>query len=587
MKQFWLSLLFIGFASPPVGASPCFQKIRDQVLNGEFLVPEDILTPLGLTQAEFKNLPREDETFTRSLETDVNSHLDYAFFLRTKTHKLDTKYVFSSPQIAQSDSAFNFSVKWLIADSSGRPVSIHQVDLSYKEDGCNPKVRSSMMAKYERLPGGKYKISTSRMLGDMVPKHDTVITDEDLVYNERLFAEANTVEELLHSPFLGKDFQIQTLDEDFPIYKITTRQAAPRLHLNPITGKTEHLKGVALELPSMGFTSYVYQSADTSYRLLGAESSAGVQQYAEIIPQGLWLQSRLLKSKGRAEQTVTGFRATDFTSNQLRYEISGKGPVPKLFNIEQYAEVGPPKIQGDRWTIEVLSRTPEMPVAIPWDIPTRKEDEPYLKGSKYIQLEEIAPIADQVRPLIKGMDRLSASVVILNHLKRLLTYDFCSVKDDYVTFRTTRELLDSGKGVCQHFAALFTAIARSLGIPSRIVYGFMLAPGEAILHAWVEVKVNPNTWWPLESQHQSSFLDVRSFVPVGQHLEYDISAESPNEDLQAAFKIVSQERAQWKNTTFRKLPLRKSPSNEVDCPSILAQPSIKYRPFAPGRSAND
>jgi transglutaminase-like putative cysteine protease len=51
-------------------------------------------------------------------------------------------------------------------------------------------------------------------------------------------------------------------------------------------------------------------------------------------------------------------------------------------------------------------------------------------------------------------------------------------------------VLASGKGICFDFAALMTAMLRSLGIPTRLVVGFV---GD-VKHAWIDVYSDTDGW---------------------------------------------------------------------------------------------
>lgn len=60
---------------------------------------------------------------------------------------------------------------------------------------------------------------------------------------------------------------------------------------------------------------------------------------------------------------------------------------------------------------------------------------------------------------------------------------------------TAAEALRLGKGVCQDYAHIMTAVMRCMGIPARYVNGLMI--GEGSTHAWVEVYVDGG-WYGLD-----------------------------------------------------------------------------------------
>jgi transglutaminase-like putative cysteine protease len=87
---------------------------------------------------------------------------------------------------------------------------------------------------------------------------------------------------------------------------------------------------------------------------------------------------------------------------------------------------------------------------------------------------------------------------------------------------TTEQILAMDKGVCQHFAGLFVAIARQLGIPARQVWGIYISEKSADYHAWVEVELSDGVWWPLEPQFVSDRLPTRQYFPIGVSTEYEV-----------------------------------------------------------------
>ena len=105
--------------------------------------------------------------------------------------------------------------------------------------------------------------------------------------------------------------------------------------------------------------------------------------------------------------------------------------------------------------------------------------------------------------------------------------------------------LDNGSGFCQQFATAFAAMARSIGLPSRVAVGFTYgdgaetvdpATGEAtttwtvrgrFAHAWPEVYVNGVGWVAFEPTPGRGNPDARSYsdVPPAQSDELGNSIE--------------------------------------------------------------
>ncbi|MGZ3809349.1 MAG: transglutaminase-like domain-containing protein, partial [Bacteriovorax sp.] len=108
--------------------------------------------------------------------------------------------------------------------------------------------------------------------------------------------------------------------------------------------------------------------------------------------------------------------------------------------------------------------------------------------------------------------------LILDYLSTHYTYDYEMVKNNNIRPLTTEEAFSRGKGVCQHYAVIFTTIARALKIPTRIVMGYLLGNGSAGSHAWVEAEVLPGVWRVIEPQSQNGLTQThtRFYFPTAR-----------------------------------------------------------------------
>lgn len=113
-------------------------------------------------------------------------------------------------------------------------------------------------------------------------------------------------------------------------------------------------------------------------------------------------------------------------------------------------------------------------------------------------------------------DRAAQVQLILNYLHSSYPYDTDMLKNNIIRPLTTSEALDRGKGVCQHYAVIFTALARAMGIPTRIIMGYLLTNEGAGAHAWNEVQIVPGTWRVIEPQSPRSLSKIllRQYLPA-------------------------------------------------------------------------
>ena len=114
----------------------------------------------------------------------------------------------------------------------------------------------------------------------------------------------------------------------------------------------------------------------------------------------------------------------------------------------------------------------------------------------------------------------------LNTLERLSAtlYDRFHYEPGTTTFSSTIEhILESGRGVCQDYAHVMIAIARTWGIPARYVSGYLhdvaaegSGNGTTTTHAWVECQL-PGLGWTAFDPTNATLVDERHVrVAVGR-----------------------------------------------------------------------
>lgn len=110
-----------------------------------------------------------------------------------------------------------------------------------------------------------------------------------------------------------------------------------------------------------------------------------------------------------------------------------------------------------------------------------------------------------------GDDPMASLVGLSDRLHRSFAYQPGSTSAD----SPIEHVLKSGRGVCQDYAHVMIAIARSWGVPSRYVSGYLHTtgvPGEQTVasgsHAWVECRL-PGAGWVGFDPTNATFSDER------------------------------------------------------------------------------
>jgi transglutaminase-like putative cysteine protease len=139
------------------------------------------------------------------------------------------------------------------------------------------------------------------------------------------------------------------------------------------------------------------------------------------------------------------------------------------------------------------------------------------------------------------MNRLQVARAIIRKIAELIHSDSEAVADLNVVEIPLKKILEKKKGVCQQYAALFQGLSRSLGIPARVIAGYDLGTDFAGGHAWVEVKLDGKTWWPMEPQEDSDGLPDRTYFPTSVFYPYLAHTEQEMESfrLQETRELVT------------------------------------------------
>jgi transglutaminase-like putative cysteine protease len=144
---------------------------------------------------------------------------------------------------------------------------------------------------------------------------------------------------------------------------------------------------------------------------------------------------------------------------------------------------------ANRWELEIV--TPEAPVMERLTLPVADPAlDAYLGSDAFVQAghEEIAAKA---RAIVDGEDDLWAAAT------RLYDWLYANIeKVSVVSIPSALDVLRSGEGDCNEHTVLYAAMARSVGIPTRIAIGLVWSDdlNAFYYHAWPEVYAGRWTW---------------------------------------------------------------------------------------------
>lgn len=160
--------------------------------------------------------------------------------------------------------------------------------------------------------------------------------------------------------------------------------------------------------------------------------------------------------------------------------------------------------RGEGWAIVEVS-VPLDPAA-PFEPPFEMDASlaPYLKANALLELED-----EKIRELAAGAPAAAGNAVDLARWIEEFVRGYIDNKSFGVGFGTAAEVARAREGDCTEHGVLCAALARALGLPSRVVVGLAYldtsrsdkieADGVFGYHMWTEVLVAADTWMPIDA----------------------------------------------------------------------------------------
>ena len=137
-------------------------------------------------------------------------------------------------------------------------------------------------------------------------------------------------------------------------------------------------------------------------------------------------------------------------------------------------------------------RSPELTATAAYNIPYNGGAESEFLSSSILINKDDRNIISQSKNIVKSEKNSLKAVKLINqwiyeNLEKIPT----------VSIPTAVDVLSAKKGDCNEHAVLFAAMARSVGIPTKVVLGLVYLEGRFYYHAWNEVYLG--SWVPVDS----------------------------------------------------------------------------------------
>jgi transglutaminase-like putative cysteine protease len=182
----------------------------------------------------------------------------------------------------------------------------------------------------------------------------------------------------------------------------------------------------------------------------------------------------------------------------------------------------------------------------------------YLAPSSFARASPLLDDFVREAAIVRGSDPLTTLQTIMREIHARFEYSPHSTHVD----SPIDDALRSRRGVCQDFTHIFITIARSLGVPTRYVSGYLLHdPGktdraaESATHAWVESLLPELGWIGLDPTNNTVADERHIRVAIGR----DYADVPPTRGVYKGVSKVNSELA----VSVRVGPARQSISGEI------------------------
>ena len=122
---------------------------------------------------------------------------------------------------------------------------------------------------------------------------------------------------------------------------------------------------------------------------------------------------------------------------------------------------------------------------------------PFIRPNQYVDYASATKTVEKAKELVgKETDTLKRVGIIYNFVVKNLTYDknlAATVQSGYLP--VLDDVLAAKKGICFDYAALMAGMLRSLGIPCKLITGYVpVGNGQTGYHAWISVWSEETGW---------------------------------------------------------------------------------------------
>ena len=190
------------------------------------------------------------------------------------------------------------------------------------------------------------------------------------------------------------------------------------------------------------------------------------------------------------------------TDRQLRVRVTGPSDVLYQYTIHPDGTfyVLPLSDGNGRYEVQIFEQNDSgkygLALSLEFNVTLVDEFAPFLRPNQFVNFNENSKAVQKAAGLVTGKSGLNEMItVIYEFVTGNLSYDMDFAESvmgggekGYIP--DLDAVLDRGKGICFDYAAVMTAMLRSQGIPTKMVFGY----ADDIYHAWISVFSEETGW---------------------------------------------------------------------------------------------
>lgn len=246
----------------------------------------------------------------------------------------------------------------------------------------------------------------------------------------------------------------------------------------------------------------------------------GIETRAWVSPEGIVLREE--SPMGLISQKEPGWQIFD----AMRQKRSKPPDLPNLFSIPATRTLEDPaslrslkvklKIRDREKVLKIKKDTLEGLAApsLPFSV-NEEEFKSYLESTPWVQASD--PVIIKKAKEIVGEEKSALAAAL--KIMRWVHSNISPVPT--LSLPQAREVLSSRQGDCNEYTVLFTALTRSLTIPSKMVAGLVYQNGRFFYHAWAEVYLG--RWIGIDPTFGQAPVDVTHIPLVTGDLQEQVA----------------------------------------------------------------